>query len=238
MSDYIIIKLVISDSLHYASGPSLLLTSERVPVIAQEFAALFSFPSSHSCFILLNGDMGMTKLLAPLSLFQHLTLWGLWSTTSRYHTKIWEAPWKYSLFRSDAQQKRSTPLSGRAAKPRDVKLPEPEHAGRAAQLLPCALPDNRQGYFSVWKTHASPWYTMFYWGADSFQAPPMFHHPHIIFSHKLLHIFPWQSPRLRQRLFPKTPASKSFFSRLISSAVKQWLCCNRWCSWWSFFSLR
>ena len=66
----------------------------------------------------------------------------------------------------------------------------------------------------------------------------MLHHPHIIFSHKLLRTFSMQCPRLRQRLFhstfSKTQASKSFFSSRISSGVKQWLCCNQWHSWWSF----
>lgn len=71
------------------------------------------------------------------------------------------------------------------------------------------------------------------------QAPTMLHHPHTVFSHELLHIFPKPSPKLQQRLFhsmfTKTPASKSFFSRRISSALKKQLHYNWWCSQWLFY---
>lgn len=41
MSDYTIIKLVISDSLHYTSRPSILLTSEFVSIICPRICCLF-----------------------------------------------------------------------------------------------------------------------------------------------------------------------------------------------------
>lgn len=63
----------------------------------------------------------------------------------------------------------------------------------------------------------------------------MLHHPHLVFSHKLLHIF---FPMLRQRTlhstFTKTQDYKSFFSNWIPSGFEQQSCRNQWYSRQSF----
>lgn len=72
------------------------------------------------------------------------------------------------------------------------------------------------------------------------QAPTLLHHPHTLYFHtRCFTFFPKPSPRLQQRLFhstfTKTPASKSLFSRRISSALKKQLYYKWWWSQWLFY---
>lgn len=67
MSDYSTVKLVISDSLHYTSGPSLFLTSETLPGICLRLCCLFLL--SFHYYFTKNVNIHKIKFLVPLRFF-------------------------------------------------------------------------------------------------------------------------------------------------------------------------